>query len=163
MTQASIHPVRNLISNGVSLHPLVPKVVPSRFSRVRPYFDYFKFNTEPRRRAAAPIQPLFQFCISLCYTMPMNGKTFPHLTFTIQIFREGKLFVAYNPELDVSSCGSTLEKAKINIKDAIRGFLKSAAKMGTLQEILEEAGYVYRRTHWVDPELVSLDRMSVSA
>ena len=93
---------------------------------------------------------------------PMNSKTFPHLTFTIQIFHEGKLFVAYNPELDVSSCGSTLEKAKINIKDAIRGFLKSAAKMGTLREILEEAGYTYRRTRWVDPELVSLDRMSVS-
>jgi predicted RNase H-like HicB family nuclease len=92
----------------------------------------------------------------------MNGNTFPHLTFTIQIFREEKLFVAYNPELDVSSCGSTLEKAKINIKDAIGGFLKSATKMGTLREILEEAGYVYRRTHWVDPELVSLDRMSVS-
>ncbi len=94
--------------------------------------------------------------------MFMNGKTFPHLTFTIQIFREGKLFVAYNPELDVSSCGPTLEKAKINIKDAISGFLKSAAKMGTLREILEEAGYIYRRTRWVDPELVSLDRMSVS-
>ena len=89
-------------------------------------------------------------------------KAFPHLTFTIQIFREGKLFVAYNPELDVSSCGSTLEKAKMNIKDAIRGFLKSSAKMGTLNEILEEAGYMYRRTHWVDPELVTLDRMSVS-
>lgn len=91
----------------------------------------------------------------------MNGKTFPHLTFTIQVFREGKLFVAYNPELDVSSCGSTLEKAKINIKDAIRGFLKSAAKMGTLSEILEEAGYTYQRKHWVDPELVTLDRMLV--
>jgi predicted RNase H-like HicB family nuclease len=92
----------------------------------------------------------------------MNGNTFPNLTFTIQIFREEKLFVAYNPELDVSSCGPTLEKAKINIKDAISGFLKSAAKMGTLNGILEEAGYIYRRTHWVDPELVTLDRMSVS-
>ena len=94
----------------------------------------------------------------------MNGKTFsfPHLTFTIQIFREEKLFVAYNPELDVSSCGTTLEKAKMNIQNAIRGFLKSATKMGTLREILEEAGYIYRRKHWIDPELVTLDRMSVS-
>ena len=94
--------------------------------------------------------------------MIMNGNTFPHLTFTIQIFREGKQFVAYNPELDVSSCGPTLEKAKVNINDAIRGFLKSAVKMGTVSEILEEAGYIYRRKHWVDPELVTLDRMSVS-
>jgi|SRR3989338_10202439 len=98
----------------------------------------------------------------MCYATDMNGDTFPHLTFTIQIFREGKLFVAYNPELDVSSCGPTLEKAKTNIHDAIRGFLKSAAEMGTLGEILEEAGYLYRRKRWVDPELVTLDRMSVS-
>ena len=92
----------------------------------------------------------------------MNRRVFTHLTFTIQIFREGKLFVAYNPELDVSSCGTTLEKAKINIKDAIRGFLKSAAKMGTVGKILEEAGYTYRRKQWVDPNLIALDRMSVS-
>ena len=81
----------------------------------------------------------------------MNSKTFPQLTFTIQIFREGKSFVAYNPELDVSSCGSTVEKAKINIKDAISGFLKSAAKIGTLREILEEAGYIFTnaRVGWI--------------
>lgn len=28
------------------------------------------------------------------------------LSFTIQIFREGKLFVAHTPELDVSSAGT---------------------------------------------------------
>lgn len=93
----------------------------------------------------------------------MNGTAFPNLTFTIQIFREGKLFVAYNPELDLSSCGKTIEESKNNIGDAIRGFLKSAAKMGTLQNILEEAGYVYQRKHWKDPELVVMDRMSVHA
>lgn len=91
-----------------------------------------------------------------------NNKAYPQLTFTVQIFREGRQYVAYNPELDVSSCGQTIEKAKINVKDAIRGFLKSAAKMGTLKEILEDAGYLYRRKQWVDPELVTLDRMSVS-
>src|SRR3990167_1732590 len=87
---------------------------------------------------------LFNFAFLCAMLRPMNSKTFPHLTFTIQIFHEGKLFVAYNPELDVSSCGSTLEKAKINIKDAIRGFLKSAAKMGTLREILEEAVFIIK-------------------
>lgn len=91
-----------------------------------------------------------------------TNKVYPQLTFTIQVFREGKLYVAYNPELDVSSCGQTIEKAKINVQDAIRGFLRSAAKLGTLKEILEEAGYLYHRKHWVDPELVTLDRMSVS-
>ncbi len=45
------------------------------------------------------------------------------------------------PELDVSSCGETEEEARKNIQDAVRGFLETSEAMGTLEEILEEAGY----------------------
>jgi predicted RNase H-like HicB family nuclease len=93
----------------------------------------------------------------------MSQTTSSPLTFTVQIFREGKQFVAYNPELDVSTCGATVEKAKENIRDAIRGFLRSATKLGTLGGILEEAGYTYRHKQWVDPELIVMDRLSVLA
>lgn len=93
----------------------------------------------------------------------MSQRIFPQLTFTVQVFRERKTFVAYNPELDVSTCGSSIEEAKKNLQDAIRGFIKSAAKLGTLREILEEAGFVYQKNHWTDPELVVLDRMTVHA
>ena len=93
----------------------------------------------------------------------MNSKNKPQLTFTVQIFLEGKTFVAYNPELDVSSCGTTLQEAKKHIRDAIKGFLKSAAHIGTLDQILQEAGYIYRHKQWIDPNLVVMDRMSVPA
>jgi predicted RNase H-like HicB family nuclease len=53
---------------------------------------------------------------------------------------EGKTYVAYLPELDLSSCGATDEEARRNIRDAVRGFLETSAEMGTLAEILEEAG-----------------------
>ena len=86
----------------------------------------------------------------------------PNLTFTVQVFREGKLFVAYNPELDVSTCGKTVNEAKFNIRDALRGFLKTAAKKGTLSDILEEAGYIKRRQQWHDPELMTLDRVTIT-
>lgn len=59
------------------------------------------------------------------------------LTFTVQVFREGSLFVSYNPELDVSSCGDTVEKAKMNLRDAVKGFLKSAVKMGTFNYLIK--------------------------
>ncbi len=36
----------------------------------------------------------------------------PQLTFTAQIFKEGKQYVSFNPELRVASCGSTSLKAK---------------------------------------------------
>ncbi len=59
------------------------------------------------------------------------------IQFTIQIFKEGRLYVAYTPELDVSSCGGTQAKAKANLLEAVRLFLEEADKMGTLRQILE--------------------------
>ncbi|MDP3989141.1 MAG: type II toxin-antitoxin system HicB family antitoxin [bacterium] len=72
------------------------------------------------------------------------------LTFTIEVFREGKNYIAYNPEFDVSSCGSAPKHARENLKDALRGFMKSAAKMGTLEVLLEEAGFVKKGDMWID-------------
>jgi predicted RNase H-like HicB family nuclease len=62
------------------------------------------------------------------------------IEFTAQIFREGRTYVAHTPELDVSSCGGTKEKALKNLKEAVRLFLEEAEKMGTLDQILQEAG-----------------------
>jgi len=89
-------------------------------------------------------------------------KTHSELTLTVQIFREGKKYVSYNPELEVASCGNTVEEARYNLKDAMRGFLKSATKTGTLDLVLEEAGFIHKGKSWVTPELVTLDRMSLA-
>ena len=88
-------------------------------------------------------------------------KNLAELTFTVQIFKEGNVYVSYNPEIDVSSCGETVEQAKNNLKDALRGFLKSAYKMGTMEEILSEAGYIHKKQKWFDPQLLVLDRFSL--
>jgi len=85
-----------------------------------------------------------------------------NLTFTVQVFKEGSTFVSYNPELKVASCGYTLEEAKSNLKDAMSGFLKSARKLGTLREILEEAGFIYKRQKWSTPNLLVMDRLSLA-
>lgn len=90
-------------------------------------------------------------------------NSFPKLTFTAQIFKEGKQFVSFNPELRVASCGKTAEVARKNLEDAIRGFLLSARKKGTLSDILEEAGFVRQKKSWRDPYLVSLDRLTITA
>jgi predicted RNase H-like HicB family nuclease len=60
------------------------------------------------------------------------------IRFTTQIFKEGRSFVAHTPELNVPSCGRTKEKAAKNLKETVRLFLEEAAKMGTLNQILEE-------------------------
>lgn len=89
-------------------------------------------------------------------------KASSDLTFTVEVFREGKTYVSYNPELDVSSCGATPEIARENLKDALRGFMESAAKMGTLEALLEETGFIRKGTQWIDRQLVILDRFSLA-
>ncbi len=58
---------------------------------------------------------------------------------SIRILKEGGTYVAHTPELDVSSCGGTKERALKNLKEAVRLFLEEAEKLGTLEGILEEA------------------------
>ena len=82
--------------------------------------------------------------------------------FDTHIFREGETYVAYAPALDVSSCGATDEEARRNIRDAVRGFLAASAELGTLEEILEEAGYRRDGDRWIPPEFVSLDRLAMN-
>ena len=85
-----------------------------------------------------------------------------NISFTVHIFKDGETFVAYVPELDLSSCGSTGEEARKNIRYVIRVFLKTSAVMGTLYVILEEAGYRREDENWRAPEFVSLDRLTMS-
>jgi hypothetical protein len=68
-----------------------------------------------------------------------------NIQFTSQIFREGKMYVAHTPELDVSSCATTRVKAQKNLLEAVRLFLEEAAKKDSLQQILKKAGCVRRK------------------
>jgi len=80
------------------------------------------------------------------------------------VFQEGKVYVAYSPKLDVSSCGSTVEEAKVNLKIAVRLFIEESEKLGTLQEILEEAGYESKDTgHWTAPRVVATEFVQLQA
>jgi predicted RNase H-like HicB family nuclease len=83
------------------------------------------------------------------------------IQFTSQIFKEGRMFVAYTPQLDLSSCGGTKDKALRNLKEAVRLFLEEAEKLGTLQQILEEAGYLMRNRKMEGPKFVSTQRVSL--
>src|SRR4051794_28855300 len=68
------------------------------------------------------------------------------INFTMQVFKEGRMFVAHTPQLEVSSCGGSKERAVKNLKEAVRLFLEEAARMGTLDQILQEAGYLRRKS-----------------
>jgi predicted RNase H-like HicB family nuclease len=81
--------------------------------------------------------------------------------FTTQVFKEGRTFVAHTPQLDVSSCGGTKEKALANLLEAVRLFLEEAAKMGTLDQILDEAGYLRRKYRIEGPAFIATEELSL--
>ena len=83
------------------------------------------------------------------------------IQFNTQIWQEGNMFVAYNPQLDLSSCGKTIEQAKKNIFEATQLFFVEAKKIGTLNNILEEAGFAFDN-EWKAPEMVVFEKMSLA-
>lgn len=84
--------------------------------------------------------------------------------FDAMILREGHAYVAYCPGLDVSSCGHTVDKSRRNLQTAVRLFLEEAEKLGTLEDILQEAGYRHDATgHLQSPQIVATEVMSVRA
>ncbi|MGH9521923.1 MAG: type II toxin-antitoxin system HicB family antitoxin [Terriglobales bacterium] len=72
---------------------------------------------------------------------PNNGQT-AQITLATQVWKEGGTYVAYAPELDVSSCGSTLAGAKRALREAVDLFLEDAAERGVLADVLAESGFV---------------------
>jgi len=84
------------------------------------------------------------------------------IQFTTRVFKEGRTFVAHALELDLSSCGGTKDKAVQNLKEAVRLFLEEAEKMGTLDQILEEAGYKRTGRKIASPKPISMQRVSLA-
>jgi len=89
----------------------------------------------------------------------MSSKT--NIEYTVQVWQEGKQFVAHAMPLDVMSCGQTPERASQALKEAVQLYLVTAAEAGTLAEVLEEAGYEPHGKRWISPTWVALERQSV--
>jgi len=93
----------------------------------------------------------------------VEGPTIP-IEFDAIIFQEGESFVAHCPELDVSSCVHNVDEARGNLKTTVRLFVEEAEKLGTVDDILKEAGY-QRGTDgtWKSPRIVATEVMSILA
>jgi predicted RNase H-like HicB family nuclease len=81
------------------------------------------------------------------------------ISMRIEIFKEGDVYVALSPELNVSSFGDTIEDAKKSIKEAIEAFVEECERMGTLEEVLEESAFQKSMIHG-NQESLSQKRIS---
>ena len=78
-----------------------------------------------------------------------------------EIFREGDLYVGVCPDLDVSSFGETVEEARRSLREALEAFIEECKAMGTLAEVLEEAGFERQDRNWLPRQPVSAELVSV--
>ena len=58
--------------------------------------------------------------------------------FTAVIEREDNMYVALCPELDIASQGETVEKARVNLKEAIELFFETASQQEIRQRLHDE-------------------------
>ena len=93
-----------------------------------------------------------------------------NVRFTCQLFQEGDQVVSLCPEFNVSSFGDTPDEAVASLHEAVSLFLEECDRMGTLKEVLEEAGYrliVPKKRKpliqkWVPPKSLGVRRLEVS-
>jgi predicted RNase H-like HicB family nuclease len=71
-----------------------------------------------------------------------------NLSLKIEIFKEGDVYVALSPELNISSFGETIEEAKVSVGEAIEAFIEECERMGTLEAVLEESGFSRSKDIW---------------
>ena len=85
------------------------------------------------------------------------------IDFDMIVFQEGKAYVAYCPELDLSSCGDNVDDARANLKTAVRFFIEETEKLGTLDQVLQEAGYIADgKGGYIPPRVVATESATIA-
>ena len=78
--------------------------------------------------------------------------------YTMQLWREGKHYIAHALPLDVASSGPTPAKARVALDEAVNLFLETARDEGTLEQVLEEAGYTQGSRGWTSPRWLKTEK-----
>jgi hypothetical protein len=78
-----------------------------------------------------------------------------------EIFREGHLYLGVCLDLSVSSFGETMEDAKSALREAVEAFLEECEAIGTLEEVLEEAGFVRQNGQWMARQPISAEMVTI--
>ena len=80
----------------------------------------------------------------------------------IVFFEEGNVIIAHCVPLDVSSCGHDVEEARRKVREAIELFLETCEDIGTLNEVLEESGFIRDGGSWIPPAVLQVDSLDIA-
>jgi predicted RNase H-like HicB family nuclease len=87
-----------------------------------------------------------------------------NIPYTGELFEEDGQFVSLGPELNVSSFGDTPAEALAALQEAVALFLEECRRMGTLEFVLEEAGYRQEpiTLKWIPRQPIQINRLQIS-
>lgn len=86
-----------------------------------------------------------------------------NIDYTVQIWQEGGQFIAHAMPLDIMSSGITPQDSREALQEAVELFFATASELGTLSDILAEAGYEYHEGAWISPTWIAVERHSTMA
>lgn len=69
----------------------------------------------------------------------------------VSIFKEGDVFVAYTPTLDISTCADTLKEVKKQFGQLVKIFFEELERKNTTDEVLESLGWYKAKRSWQAP------------
>ena len=87
------------------------------------------------------------------------AKKYLYIQFHAEVFKEENLYVAVCPELDVSSFGTAVDEAKEGLREAVEAFVEGCQRLGTLEEVLGEAGFRREGDTWVAREPMAAETL----
>ena len=64
------------------------------------------------------------------------------LTFRANFYVEDDQWIGFCPDLNVSTQGDTREEAEMNLRETVELFIETCADLGSLEEVLREAGLI---------------------
>ena len=79
---------------------------------------------------------------------------------TTQIWKKGRYFLAYCPELDFISQGKTIQEAKKHLMEVIDIQFEEMSKKETLYNYLAECGFNIGKKINIDREFIGFERTS---
>lgn len=91
----------------------------------------------------------------------MARKIAVNVKVPVSILKEGKVYVAYSPVLDLSTSGKTFSQVRRRFSEAVQVFIEEIAEAGTIDEVLTDLGWRKVASRFTPPISVTNDLIDV--
>ncbi|MEK7073811.1 MAG: hypothetical protein AAB960_00600 [Patescibacteria group bacterium] len=88
-------------------------------------------------------------------------KTRLDISIPVSVFKEGTIYIAFSPVLDLSTSASSYALVKRRFDEVVELFFEELLDMGTVNDVLSNLGWVKTRTSWAPPIPVSHEMTNI--